>query len=162
MVPPVEALYRIRTRSTWQGSGSPLPTQKSEALRKAEGEAEAQNQVNWRNYGFQTTLNNIHISRPSLNAFVAEIGLAAPQLASLFPSSVAGGPGFTLTITGSNLDSGAVVLWNGMPLITTFINGTALQASVPSALTDVPGTVSVTVSEEGFTSNSLPFQRLDL
>ena len=55
--------------------------------------------------------------------FVAERGLAQvfavgnssplPTITSLNPSSVVtGGPGFTLTVAGSNFSSGAVVRWD--------------------------------------------------
>ena len=41
---------------------------------------------------------------------------AAPAIASLSPSSaVAGGPAFTLTVTGSGFDSTCTVMWNGAP-----------------------------------------------
>ncbi len=71
---------------------------------------------------------------------------SAPTTTSLSPSSVAtGGPAFTLTVTGTNFVSGAVVLWNGNPRATTFVSSTQLQATIPATDSATPGTASITV-----------------
>ena len=49
-------------------------------------------------------------------------------------SAVAGGPAFTLTITGERFAQGSTVLWVRTPLATTFVSATQLTASVPAAL----------------------------
>ena len=82
----------------------------------------------------------------------------AATLTSLSPASAhAGGPAFALTVSGSNFDSGGVVQWKGKPLTTTFVSTSQLTASVPASLIAKPGTVKVTVKQEGVTSNALAF-----
>jgi len=71
------------------------------------------------------------------------------MISSLNPSGTgSGGPDFTLTISGSNLDGG-VVYWNGSPLITTLSGSNLLSATVPAALIAAPGTASVDVANAG-------------
>jgi titin len=62
-----------------------------------------------------------------------------------------------LTVNGTNFVTGAVVCVNGMPLATTFVNGSQLRAAVPAGLLE-EGTASVTVANPapgGGTSNAL-------
>jgi IPT/TIG domain len=75
-----------------------------------------------------------------------------PSLAtgSLNPSSaVAGGPGFTLTVTGTNFISSSTVQWNGSVRTTTFVSGTSLQAAITAADIATAGTAQVSVSTPG-------------
>jgi len=101
-----------------------------------------------------------------LTAFV--LGLATlchaqtttpPVLTSLNPNSTAaGGPAFTITLSGSNFSSGALVLWNSFPLATTFASATQLTASVPANLITSPGISIVQVrNPDGSLSSSFPF-----
>ncbi len=70
-----------------------------------------------------------------------------PVASSLSPASVsAGGPAFTIAVTGSNFVSGGTILWNGVALTTTFVNSTELTAIVPAGDFSAPGTALVTVS----------------
>ena len=71
--------------------------------------------------------------------------------------ALAGGGAFTLTVTGSGFDSGAMVLWNNsaLPLLTE--SATQLTATVPASDIFTPGIDSVTVSDNGLTSNSAAF-----
>jgi len=70
----------------------------------------------------------------------------APVITLLNPSSaIAGNPGFTLTVTGTNFDPAAVVQFNGAPLATTFNSGTQLQAAVPTGNIASSGTAIITV-----------------
>jgi hypothetical protein len=75
----------------------------------------------------------------------------------LLPDAVApGGPPFTLTVNGTGFVSGSVVNWNGSALVTQFINGLQLKATVPAADIATPSTASVTVvnpAPGGGTSN---------
>jgi photosystem II stability/assembly factor-like uncharacterized protein len=76
------------------------------------------------------------------------------------PSAIVGGPGFTLTVTGSNFISTSTVLWNGGSLTTTFVNATSLKASVPASDIAATGTIPVAVSSPapgGGTSGSVSF-----
>ncbi len=73
-----------------------------------------------------------------------------PVVTGLAPSgAMAGAAAFSMTVTGSAFASGAVVLWNGTPLATTFGSASQLTAAVPAALLQIAGTVSVAVSNAG-------------
>jgi YVTN family beta-propeller protein len=70
-----------------------------------------------------------------------------PTLATISPSSAtAGGPGFTLMVTGTNFVSNSSVQWNGVGLTTTFGSATQLTAAVPASDIAAAGTIPVTVS----------------
>jgi hypothetical protein len=75
----------------------------------------------------------------------------------VLPDSVApGGPGFTLTVTGSEFVSGAHVNWNGSPRATTFVNATQLTATILASDIAKPSTATITVTNPtpgGGTSN---------
>jgi len=85
----------------------------------------------------------------------------SPTLTSLSPSTaVAGGPAFTLTVTGSGFVSSSVVRWNGANRPTTFGSPTQLQATISASDITAQGTASVTVftpAPGGGTSNSRTF-----
>jgi len=69
-----------------------------------------------------------------------------PVATSLSPTSqTAGTSAFTLTVTGSKFVGASTILWNGTALTTTFVSGTQLTASVPSADIATPGTANVSV-----------------
>jgi hypothetical protein len=82
-----------------------------------------------------------------------------PVISSLTPSSaIAGGPGFPLTVTGAGFQVGAVVLWNGTLLSTSFTDVNHVIATVPFNLITFPGVVSITVANPGpLISNAVPF-----
>lgn len=81
-----------------------------------------------------------------------------PTISSLSPNSAtAGGPGFTLTVNGTGFESGATVDFNGNSLGATIVSPTQLTASVPASLIATPGTLPVTVTSGGQTSNSVNF-----
>lgn len=66
-----------------------------------------------------------------------------------------GGPSFTLTVSGSNFISGAVVSFNGNNLPTTVIDSNTLTVTVPDNLINSTGTFQVVVTQDG--SASAPF-----
>ena len=70
-----------------------------------------------------------------------------PVVSSLSPSGIPFSPGgpFTLTVNGSNFNSGSVVYFNGMDRATTFVSPTQLVARINA--TDIPalGNYPVTV-----------------
>ncbi len=75
------------------------------------------------------------------------------------PTQTPGGAGSTLTLTGSGFVPGALALWNGTVLPTTFQSNTQLQASVPARDIQTNGTAFVTVTNPGaenVPSNGLP------
>jgi hypothetical protein len=56
-----------------------------------------------------------------------------PTLTSISPiSAPAGGPAFTLTVTGSNFITTSKVRWNGADRTTTYVSATQLTAAIPS------------------------------
>jgi hypothetical protein len=58
-----------------------------------------------------------------------------PTATSLSPSSAtAGGPAFTLTITGSGIVAGASVYWSGTNLAGTVAGSTQVSATIPASL----------------------------
>jgi len=69
-----------------------------------------------------------------------------PVVQNLSPASVAAGSAdFTLTINGSRFYSTSVVMWNGAPLATTFVDDRQLQALVPAANVAAAGPAEVFV-----------------
>ena len=69
-----------------------------------------------------------------------------PAIALLAPTSAAaGGPGFTLTVNGSNFVSASKVRWNGADRTTTFTSPTQLTAAIPASDIAAAGTAQVTV-----------------
>jgi hypothetical protein len=84
-----------------------------------------------------------------------------PTIDGLSPASaVVGGPGFTLTVTGTNFVRSSVVRWNGVDRATTYVSATQLTAVIPATDILTAGTARVTVFNPppgGGTSNSMNF-----
>lgn len=73
-------------------------------------------------------------------------------------SANAGGPAFTLIVTGSGFLTTSLVRWNGIPLATTFIDATHLTAVVPANLIAQAGAASLAVTNSGgASSNAVTF-----
>jgi hypothetical protein len=77
--------------------------------------------------------------------------ISPPFVANIDPySTIENGPGFTLTISGWDFDSGATVRWNGAARPTTFVRGDQLTAAINSAdiasTAEFVATATVTVS----------------
>jgi len=69
-----------------------------------------------------------------------------PVLTSISPTSAsAGGPAFTLTVTGSRFISSSKVRWNGSDRTTTFVSATQLTAAIRASDIASSGTATVTV-----------------
>ena len=85
----------------------------------------------------------------------------SPTIASVSPNNaVSGGPGFVLTINGSNFIAASTVSFGGMAAATTFVSSTQLTAAIPAAAIASVGTPMVTVTNPppgGGTSNSVSF-----
>lgn len=63
-----------------------------------------------------------------------------------------------MTVTGSNFNSGALILWNSFPLATTFNSASQLTGSVSANLIAVPGVAIIQVrNPDGGLSSVLPF-----
>ena len=88
-----------------------------------------------------------------------QVTAAAPTITSLSPStSVAGGAGFALTVTGTNFTQDTVVEWDGSPRATKFTNLTTLTAQILAADIANAGTNSVVaVNPQGVGAASAPF-----
>src|SRR5690242_4163224 len=85
-------------------------------------------------------------------------GSVNPTLTALSPNSAApGGPGFTLTATGSNFVAGSIVTWNGDNRPTTFVSATQLTAAIPASDIASAGQASVAVRNDAAVSNALTF-----
>lgn len=75
-----------------------------------------------------------------------------PVIAQLSPTTAtAGGPAFTLTLTGSNFSSQAIVNWNGVAQAanTKDVNAGQVTLSVPAAMIMSASTVQVSVTNPG-------------
>ncbi len=71
---------------------------------------------------------------------------ATPSITSLSPSSAtAGGAGFSLTVNGGSFSSNAVVVWNGSPLTTSFVNSKQITAAISATQIAQPDTAVVYV-----------------
>lgn len=71
---------------------------------------------------------------------------AKPSITSISPSSAtAGAPGFSLTLNGDHFSSNAVVVWNGSPLTTSFVNSSQLTAAISATQIAAPDTAQVYV-----------------
>jgi YVTN family beta-propeller protein len=99
------------------------------------------------------------------NVLGLSVNGSAPTLSSLSQTStVVGGPTFTLTLNGSNFVSGTVVKWNGVAVVTTFVNGAQITAVIPASNIATAGNFSVTIftpAPGGGTSTPLNFAIVD-
>jgi hypothetical protein len=82
----------------------------------------------------------------ALNFAISTPPNPTPNATSLSPSSaIAGGPAFTLTVTGTQFISGSQVFWNGSQVPTTYVSGTSLTAQIPASDLNSVGTAAVAV-----------------
>ncbi len=84
-----------------------------------------------------------------------------PAVTSLSPAQYsAGGPAFTLTVTGTGFMSGSQVLWNGIARSATFNSATSLTTQIAASDVATAGTATVAVSNPapgGGPSNTVNF-----
>jgi PKD repeat protein len=92
-------------------------------------------------------------------AYTLAIGSGGPAITALNPgSAAAGGPAFTLRVSGTGFEPTSVVQWNGAARQTQFVSSTELDASIPASDIVTTGSVPVTVLTPGRgTSNVLSF-----
>jgi uncharacterized protein (DUF1800 family) len=96
--------------------------------------------------GYTVTIKAAGTSSPGFFAIATvTIRNQTPVLTSVMANSFPVGP-FNLTVNGSGFVSGAVVMWNGMPLMTNFVNSEQLTATGNATQ---PGTFSITVANPG-------------
>lgn len=85
-----------------------------------------------------------------------------PVVSSLQPApALAGSPDFTLTVTGSNFFPASAVSWDGIPVPTTYVSGSELQASISALSITNGGTRSVTVATGSRVSAAVPYTVLN-
>ena len=75
---------------------------------------------------------------------------SVPAITQFNPTSAtAGEAAFTLTLTGMNFGTKAVVNWNGAAQTTTDVSATQLTIMVPASAVAASGSVTVTVTNPG-------------
>lgn len=91
-----------------------------------------------------------------------EVILPTTVVSSILPSNaIVGGPGFSLTVKGSNFKNGVVVLFDQTELVTHFASATQVVADVPASLISALGVHVVSVQNLGDSpSNQVIFQVL--
>ena len=96
------------------------------------------------------------------NATTIEVVAPTTVIASILPSvATVGGPGFTLSVRGSNFKSGAAVFFDQTELTTNFVSTTQLSAEVPASLISSIGVHGITAQNPGGApSNEAVFQVL--
>jgi Calx-beta domain-containing protein/IPT/TIG domain-containing protein/uncharacterized protein DUF4214 len=96
---------------------------------------------------FLVTASNPGPGGGSSNAFNFTVNNPVPTLSTILPTNkVAGDGAFTLTVNGTNYNSGSIVRFNGSDRLTTFVNSTQLNVQIPAADVASAGTFSITVS----------------
>jgi WD40-like Beta Propeller Repeat len=75
------------------------------------------------------------------------VNFPTPSLTSLVPTSITTNQTtpFVLTAIGNNFVQQSTIVWNTTPLVTVFVNTNQMTATVPPALFQAPGVVTVTV-----------------
>lgn len=80
------------------------------------------------------------------NELTLTVNFAPPTISFLSPSStVAGGPAFTLAVTGTNFAPGSVIRWNGEDRLTSFVSVTELTTQISATDIAEIGTAQVAV-----------------
>lgn len=86
------------------------------------------------------------------------VALSSPSLAALVPSSVpVNSIPFTMTVTGINFRTDAVVFWNGVPQRTIFVTPSQLQVAITDADLMLVGLIHVSVRTGGLNSHTITF-----
>jgi len=81
----------------------------------------------------------------ALSAFAA-----TPVIISIDPNTIVAGSGdTTITVTGANFVSGAIVRANGVGQQTTFVSASQLTAKIPASLLVNQGTIQITATNPG-------------
>jgi len=93
------------------------------------------------------------------DAFAAKLRLEPPRLDALAPEgALAGGQGFSLSMTGADFADGAEVKWGGENRPATFISPSEVRASIGAGDLAMAGYVDVQVENpDGDLTNSLDF-----
>jgi hypothetical protein len=102
---------------------------------------------------------NVVVNGAASNAVPFTITNANPTIGSLNKSVALAGAGnnFTLTIHGVNFGSSPTVNWGSNQLTPATSTAEQITVTVPASLVTTGGSVPVSVTTGGVTSNSLPF-----
>jgi uncharacterized repeat protein (TIGR03803 family) len=110
---------------------------------------------------FNVKVTNPAPSGGTSNSVSFTVNNPVPIISSISPTgALAGGPGFTLTVNGSNFVTGSVVSFNGNARTTTFISATQLTAAILATDVTTPGSFNVTATNPtpgGGISNAITF-----
>jgi hypothetical protein len=116
---------------------------------------------------FQSSATNLGPTdtNGTTDVFLSSTGVdpAAPKLpvvTQISPTSVtAGGASFTLTVSGMNFETGAIIRWNGSDRTTTFNSSKSVSAAISASDIASPGTAQITVFDPvcNCTSNAFTF-----
>lgn len=86
--------------------------------------------------------------------WIQSVSAAGPIITSIHPSTVsAGGPAFTLTVSGDRFKKKSRIYWNGSPLDTTRVSSNELTALISADRIATSGAVEITVVRKDATSN---------
>jgi hypothetical protein len=98
-------------------------------------------------YEFRLFLNNGYTRVATSPPVTVDTSLAPTPIAtSISPATtVAGGPAFTLTVTGSKFTASSVVRWNGSNRTTTYVSSLNLQAAIPASDIAAAGSAQISV-----------------
>jgi hypothetical protein len=92
------------------------------------------------------------------NSVTFSVGGSVPVVTQLTPATAAAGTsGLLLVVNGTGFATGSTVMWGTTPLPTSFSSATQLTATVGTAQLTTAGSINVTVSSPGGTSNSVSF-----
>ena len=107
----------------------------------------------------QITVGSPSGVQSNASTFTITPAAAGPSITSVSPSSApAGSPSVTVTIVGTGFASGSVTKWNGLSLVTGYVNSTTLTAQIPAGDLVNQGNGEITVANPtGPVSNSFPF-----
>jgi hypothetical protein len=97
----------------------------------------------------QDIIGNNTAPFPTFNAAFSLSGETfTPQITSLSQTAAAeGSPNLALTVNGSNFTAQSTVLFNGVPLTTTFVSAGQLTATIPAGLLADEGSANITVAD---------------
>ena len=85
-------------------------------------------------------------------------GNGMPQITQISPgNTMAGGPAFTLTVTGTGFGTDSLVYWGTTTRTTTYESGSQVRADITAADIMNAGTVQVYVHSGGANSNAMTF-----
>jgi len=97
----------------------------------------------------------------SVSLFIEGVVLGPPAITKISPDySLAGSVSFTLTVEGSAFAVGSEVLWNGVPLPSTFISDSKISVAVSASLITTAGNANIQIRNPGGSTSSITTFRI--